>query len=426
MKLVKYSKIFYRRRKTIMKILLLGLVWPEPTSSAAGWRLLQIIKLLCAGNEVHFASAAMKSEFSYDLKSLGVIEEPIYLNDSSFDVYIKTLAPDVVIFDRFMVEEQYGWRVIANCPNALRILDTEDLHFVRLARQESYKKGTPLQLKSDTAKREIASILRSDLSLIISSEEIKLLIEEFNIPSQQLFYLPFQEHLLSEQEIFDRRKFDERSDFIFIGNFIHEPNWRTVEILKREIWPELRKSCPTASLHIYGAYASEKVLQLHNERDRFFIKGRAVDARDTMENYRVLIAPIPFGAGAKGKFVDAMYAGTPTVSSKVGAESMSSDDVWNGFITDEKREFIDKSVLLYADQKVWEESQQAGFEIFNTVFADNTHSVKFLNWIDTYHNNVHVLRESNFLGQILLQNQLSATKYMSLWIEEKNKRKSEN
>jgi hypothetical protein len=44
------------------------------------------------------------------------------------------LNPDIVVFDRYMTEEQFGWRVIKNCPKALRILDTEDLHFLRKAR----------------------------------------------------------------------------------------------------------------------------------------------------------------------------------------------------------------------------------------------------------------------------------------------------
>jgi hypothetical protein len=53
---------------------------------------------------------------------------------------VKELNPAVVLFDRFMMEEQFGWRVSENCPDALRLLDTEDLHCLRLARQNSLKK----------------------------------------------------------------------------------------------------------------------------------------------------------------------------------------------------------------------------------------------------------------------------------------------
>ncbi len=34
------------------------------------------------------------------------------------------------------------------------------------------------------------------------------------------------------------------------------------------------------------------------------------------------MAPLPFGAGLKGKFIDAMTQGTPNVTTAVGAEGM--------------------------------------------------------------------------------------------------------
>lgn len=45
-----------------------------------------------------------------------------------------------MLFDRFMTEEQFGWRVDEICPEAVKILDTEDLHFLRKTRIEAFKK----------------------------------------------------------------------------------------------------------------------------------------------------------------------------------------------------------------------------------------------------------------------------------------------
>ena len=59
----------------------------------------------------------------------------------NFDDFLNELQPTIVMFDRFMIEEQFGWRVAEHCPNALRILDTEDLHFLRKVRHQQYKKG---------------------------------------------------------------------------------------------------------------------------------------------------------------------------------------------------------------------------------------------------------------------------------------------
>lgn len=402
------------------RILFIGLVWPEPNSSAAGWRMVHLITLFLQRYEVHFASAASKTPFSHRLEALGVIEHTIILNDSSFDTFLKELNPMAVIFDRFMIEEQYAWRVATYLPSALRILDTEDLHFLRKARKEAYMNKKEIDFNNDYTKRELASILRSDVSLIISEFEQKLLEQKFGIAKDRLLYLPFQETPLNTPIV--RKSFDEREHFIFIGNFIHEPNWRTVEILKYSIWPKLRKKLPKVELHIYGAYVSEKVNQLNNPSERFIIKGRAENARETLEHYRLLLAPIPFGAGVKGKFVDTMFAGTPTITTSIGAEDIVFEDNWPGYIIDNIEEVVDKAVELYTDNALWLRYQSIGFHIFNSTFSDNSYSQSFLNWLDYARDNWHSIRNDNFIGQVLLQQQFNATKYMALWIEEKNKK----
>ena len=131
---------------------------------------------------------------------MGVNTHSIDLNDSGFDSWIAAIDPDIVVFDRFVTEEQFSWRVRENCPSALRILDTEDLHFLRESRRlilldrETSDEGETnddIEPYSDIALRELASIYRSDLSLIISEAEMDLLTGTFSIPSPLLHYLPF-------------------------------------------------------------------------------------------------------------------------------------------------------------------------------------------------------------------------------------------
>jgi len=405
----------------VKRVLFIGLVWPEPTSSAAGWRILQLIKLFQQQYEVHFASSASKSEYSYPLSDLGITEHTILLNDSSFDYFIQDLRPDIVIFDRFMIEEQYGWRVTRSCPQTVQILDTEDLHLLRAARLEAYKKDRPIDLYNDTALREIASIYRCDLSLVISEAEMQLLTEEFHIHEQLIYFLPFCEEAITSAHISALPSFEARKDFVFIGNFIHEPNWKTVEILKRDIWPRIRKELPQAKLHIYGAYTPPKALQLHQLREGFLIKGRAEDARSTLAQYRVLLAPIPVGAGMKGKFVDAMHGGIPVVSSTIGAEGMAKEGLWNGFIADDIVDFVQKSLALYNHKEEWIQAQANGFTLFNKTFADLRPSFDLLEKCHDLCQNLENHRRKNFIGRMLRHHTLQSTKYLSLWIEEKNK-----
>lgn len=400
-------------------LVIIGTVWPEPNSTAAGSRMLQLIELFQKQNfKITFLCSATKTEFSFDLKKLDIDELEIKLNDSSFNVLLSELNPDIVLFDRFMIEEQYGWRVAEVCPNALRILDTEDLHFLRKAREKAFKQNRELVFEdyiSDVFKRELASIYRCDLSLIISEYEMELLTQTFKVDASILHYLPF---IVDEINI-NQPNFSERKHFVSIGNFLHEPNWQTVLQLKK-LWKSIKKELPEAELHIYGAYATDKVFQLHNEKEGFLVKGRANSVGEVFRNARVLLAPIPFGAGLKGKLLESMQFGLPNVSSSIGAEAMQFENLWNGFITDNENDFVAKAIQLYTDESLWNKCQQKGHTILEKKFKTDLFQNEFSNKIDYLFYNLTKHRQQNFLGQVFNHQSIQSTKFMSKWIELKN------
>ncbi|CAM4148173.1 glycosyltransferase [Flavobacterium weaverense] len=407
-------------------LLILGFVWPEPNSSAAGGRMMQLISLFKKqGFKVVFASPAQDSEFMIDLADYDVEKISILLNNSSFDTFITELNPAIVLFDRFMMEEQFGWRVAENCPTALRILDTEDLHCLRLARQKAFKENREFKttdlLKQEVAKREIASILRCDLSLMISEFEIELLKSTFKIESSLFWYLPLLLELDQVSALNKLPSFEDRKDFVFIGNFLHEPNWNAVQYLKDTIWPQIRKFLPQANLNIYGAYPSQKVLQLNNTREGFLIKGRAEDANEVVKNARIVLAPLRIGAGIKGKLLEAMQWGTPSVTTSIGAESMQGELNWNGFVENNPEAFANKAVQLYQDEKLWLDAQKNGNLIIQQRYLRSLFEDDFKNRINEMITNLEDHRLNNFIGELLQHHTLRSTKYMSKWIEEKNK-----
>ncbi|WP_337968422.1 glycosyltransferase [uncultured Flavobacterium sp.] len=408
------------------KLLIIGFVWPEPNSSAAGGRMMQLISIFKQNKfEITFASPALDSDFMVDLTEFGIEKKSIELNNSSFDDFILELNPDVVLFDRFMIEEQFGWRVAENCPEAIRLLDTEDLHCLRTARQKAFKEIRTFELtdllSEEVAKREIASILRCDLSFIISEFEMKILKEVFKIDSDLLYYLPFLVYEMSELDLLKLPLFEERKNFVFIGNFLHEPNWNTVQYLKETIWPIIKKQFPEAVLEVYGAYPSQKVLQLHQSKNGFFIMGRAKDANEVVKNSRVVLAPIRFGAGLKGKLLEAMQCGTPSMTTTIGSEAMHADLPWNGFITDDVETFAKKAVDLYHDENLWKQSQKNGVAIVNECYQLSKYSTALVAKINSLLNDSESHRLQNFMGSLLQHHTLKSTKYMSKWIEAKNK-----
>ncbi len=407
------------------KVLIIGTVWPEPKSSAAGLRMMQLIHFFQERSaKVTFCSASSNIEFSENLDDMGVEKKSFKPNDSLFDEFIEKLQPDIVIFDRFMIEEQFGWRVAEICPNAIRILDTEDLHFLRLARQDCVKKNrkfTKKDLLSDDARREIASIYRCDCSLIISKYEIELLENLFNIDSNILMYLPFMENEISISDQQDLPGFGERTDFVTIGNFLHPPNWDAVLQLKEKIWPLVRTSLPKAKMLIYGAYSTQKVQQLNNEQNGFLIKGRAEDADKVLKSARVLLAPLRFGAGLKGKLISGMKNGTPSVSTEIGIEGMNCKS-WCGCVENDPEPFAEKAIQLYKDESLWKKSSENGFSLHNHLFNKQKHEERLELKLKELRENIEEHRSRNFIGSMMLQNTMNSYKYMSRWIEEKNKK----
>ncbi|MCP9200384.1 glycosyltransferase family 4 protein [Gramella sp. GC03-9] len=410
------------------KILVIGYVWPEPASSAAGSRMMQLLQLFRKINyQVIFATAAKETENMEDLGRLGIQTEKIRLNHSSFDDFLAEVMPEIVLFDRFMMEEQFGWRVDKICPGAIKILDTEDLHFLRKAREQAIKKQlaeAELYQELEITKREISAIYRCDLSLIISEFEMNLLQDEFRVLPEILLYLPYLLDIPDTPDIAGFPSFDHRKDFLFIGNFLHAPNWDSVLFLKEKIWPGIRKRLPDANLHIYGAYATEKNFQLRNKQQGFFVHGWASDSSKLMQQARICLAPIRFGAGLKGKFIDAMQNGTPSITTKIGAEGISIDDSWPGLIVEEPDDIIEKSIQLYEDQQLWQQKQLEGFELLRIRFDQKRFSEALISEIQGLKTKLHKHRKTNFTGEMLKHHLHRSTYFMSRFIEEKNRDKN--
>ncbi|MBV2127517.1 glycosyltransferase [Arsukibacterium indicum] len=410
-------------------LIILGYVWPEPNSSAAGSRMLSLIKLyLSYGWQVQFASPAELSPHRFMLAELGVAEQQIKLNCDSFDNWLTEQNPQAVMFDRFMLEEQFGWRVEQACPGAMRILDMEDCHALRQARQLCHTQQRPVDaaaLNSELALREIAAIYRCDLTLVISEAEMQLLQQHYQVPAALLCYCPFWLERLPANPQTDSPaegvpQFNERRHFIAIGNFRHAPNWQAVLWLKQQIWPQIRKQLPAAELHIYGAYPPPKATALDNPNQGFLVKGWVADSKLVMRQARVCLAPLAFGAGLKGKLLEAMCQGTPSVTTDIGAEGMNSDSGWAGTIANDSAGIAKSAVALYQDQHCWQQAQQRGYQIVSNRFGPEQ-ALRVWRQIERVRTDLQNQRQLNFTGLMLRHHAYRSTKFMGQWIEAKSK-----
>jgi glycosyltransferase involved in cell wall biosynthesis len=81
-----------------------------------------------------------------------------------------------------------------------------------------------------------------------------------------------------------------------------------------------------------------------------------------------MLAPLRFGAGLKGKLLEAMLCGTPSVTTDIGVEGMAGELAWSGRIFNEPKEIASASVELYRNKKKWEQAQKNGIDIVNERF----------------------------------------------------------
>ena len=405
-------------------VLLIAKNWPEPNSTAAGRRSLDLLALLQSqGYAIHVASAAEPTPFQADLSNFDIQSHTIAVNDSDFDRWLGLLAPNIVIFDRFVMEEQFGWRVQASLPQALTLIDTSDLHCLRVAREAAIKQEQPVNLFNDIALREIAAISRTDISVMISQMEIDLLHQHFHISRSKLLYLPF---LTTSSDLLEAPVFEARQHLVMIGGFKHEPNRDATRWLKTVVWPILRPLLPNhCEMHVYGAYADHAMNQLQARSERFFIKGRSPDALATLSQYRLNLAPLRFGAGQKGKILEGWLTGTPTLTTPIGAEAMATEAQLGYQPTADAGDFAQLVAAAYSDPARWAELQVRGYRILEQNFARATFALPFLERIEQIRSTLSEHRRANFWGRLLTQNQYRATEYMSRWIELKNQLKAE-
>lgn len=415
------------------QVLILGTVWPEPTSSAAGLHHWSLIKAFQKAKwKITYVSPSSENPFCQQLRDSGITCHTYLPNDSRFDDFIRQLKPDYAVFDRFILEEQFGWRIKENSPETLRIVDTEDLHFLRRTRHAALKAGThldaifdaDLDFLNDDSLREIASIYRSDCTLILSQFEMNLLRERFGIPASLLRSFPF-----CYDPPAGSSDFEERKNFVMIGNFRHPPNVDATHWLRQELWPKIRQEFekqtfqPLPELHLYGAYPSREIMALHNPKIGFHVKGPTPNQYETLARYRVNLAPLRFGAGIKGKIADGWWCGLPTVTTPIGSEGMqdSSDETaFGGFCCRTQDDFAIKAAELYLNQKLWNEKRSHGLRTLKTLFCSEKNYAQLVQDLEQIRKDLPQLRRKNFIGEMLWHHSHKSTLYFSRWIELKN------
>jgi glycosyltransferase involved in cell wall biosynthesis len=251
------------------------------------------------------------------------------------------------------------------CPAARTIFNTVDLHFIREQREGELKHDPAIQRQAaQTRDLECAISANADATIVVSTSEKDILGQL--VPEANITVVP----LIREFAAPSDTSFASRSAIGFIGGFMHQPNIDAVEYFLDAIWPGLHRRRPDLIFRVIGADMPATMRDRRVEGVEFV--GYVADLEAELAKLRLTIAPLRFGAGAKGKLVSSLGSGVPSVVSNVAVEGMGLVDDETVLVAPMDSSFADQIIRLYDDQALWQRLSDAGVALMRRNYSLDT------------------------------------------------------
>ncbi len=275
-----------------------------------------------------------------------------YLED--LDGLLSNGGFDLALVAFWELAEQLMPRLRTFTPQTRVIIDSVDLHFLRLARKTlspSIDRMTPM-LDGDFGSqmvREMNAYISADAVLAVSQKEADL-INDFAGTKDLAFCVPDTEAIELSPVSFAQRK-----GLLFLGNFRHSPNVEALKYLCADIIPRL----PTAVLQQHPLFVVgtdlEKVMRgVIDRHPNVRFVGWVPSVIPYLENARATLVPLLHGAGTKRKLLQSLMAGTAAVSTHVGIEGLGLEHERHVLIADSPQDFALAIERVVEDQALWE------------------------------------------------------------------------
>lgn len=236
--------------------------------------------------------------------------------------------------------------VIRKYSHAKIIYFGQDTHFIRLGRQADIEHNDKLHREAWRFREiELKLYNEADVDYVVGSYELnylKQLLPHKIIRETPIFIYPDNQQL-------KERNLLENKNILFVGGFGHPPNEDGVLWFYREVWPLIKKRIPAIEWYIAGSKPTDKVKAL--DSNDIHVLGFVSDEKlEFLYNTCCVdVAPLRYGAGVKGKVVEALYNQIPLVTTDIGGEGLSKDE--GAFvIANEPEEFANAVIELYNDE----------------------------------------------------------------------------
>lgn len=352
-------------RRTTRRIFVIDSITPRPDQDAGSVTVYNFLKLFVSlGYKVVFApdNLSFDGEYTQALQRMGV--ECIYAPYcTSVAQYIRDNASNLefVLLYRPYVATQYFDLLHEVSPKARIIYHSVDLHYLREHRQ-AVVESNPLLLRraERTRANELRLIEESDATIVVSSVEKEILEKEVPDANVHVVQLVLEEQATG-------KSFDHRRDILFIGGYLHSPNVDAVLYFVREILPGLRRHIPDLRLFALGSNPPAKIRAL--ACDYIEVPGMQRDISSYFNTCRLMVAPLRYGAGIKGKIGTSFSYGLPVVATSIAIEGMDLQHEENVLVADGEKDFIAGTMRVYEDKALWERLSEGGLKVLRERYA---------------------------------------------------------
>lgn len=336
-----------RNRKPGGMVLIADPNVPTPDRDSGSRRMAAIIdELLDLKVAIYFAPSEHIAiqPYTRNLERKGVT---VLLTHDEQDRFIREAGPalDAAILCRPHVAWSWLDRVYRWAPDATVVYDTVDLHSLRMMRQAEVEQDTELARIADLVWIQESGAMRaSDITLVVSEFERTILADR--MPGADV-------RVLSNihAPVVTAPRLTGRHDILFVGGYQHLPNVDAARWAVEAIMPLVRRSVPEATLRLVGSHMPPTVAEL---------AGPGVEATGWLDDLtpaygraRVVIAPLRYGAGVKGKVAEAIEHGVPVVGTSMAFEGINLVDGVDVLFADAAAEFADAIVRLLTDDQAW-------------------------------------------------------------------------
>ncbi len=347
------------------RILIIDATTPEPDKDSGSVRLTNLMQCCrdMGYNVTFFAdNRDYAGNYTRDLQKTG-IEVLFHPWLESLHEFFRNRGSefDYVFISRHYIATNYVSLLKRYCPTARFIFDTVDLHYLREQRLAELEGSLPLKRTAQQTRRAEMSVIKAaDATLVVSTVEKEVLAQD--APGQKVHILSNIHHVPGRSN-----DFADRQDIFFVGGYQHPPNIDAACWFVSEVWPLIHASVPQMRFHLIGSNAPEKVSSLHG--DGVIFHGFVESLQPFLDDCRLAVAPLRYGAGVKGKVNMSMAHGQPVVATPAAAEGMFAEHEQHLLVAGDARAFADEVIRLYQDEALWHRLSEASIQNVEAHFS---------------------------------------------------------